>query len=62
MPEADYGMSNQWLTVCTVDPKKLGIDQNKIIHAMEKEYRMPPSLEAHASAALIFRGKIIFHC
>jgi|TARA_Y100000310_G_scaffold190033_1_gene190003 pyridoxal phosphate-dependent aminotransferase EpsN len=37
MPEADYGMSNQWLTVCTVDPKKLGIDRNKIIHAMEKE-------------------------
>jgi pyridoxal phosphate-dependent aminotransferase EpsN len=37
MPEAEYGISNRWLTVCTVDPEKLGVDRNKIINAMEEE-------------------------
>lgn len=37
MPEADYGMSNRWLTVCTINPEKLGIDRKKIINVMEEE-------------------------
>jgi pyridoxal phosphate-dependent aminotransferase EpsN len=37
MPEAEYGISNRWLTVCTIDPEKSGSDRNKIINAMEEE-------------------------
>lgn len=37
MPEADYGLSNCWLTVLTIDPDKCGISRNNIIKALAEE-------------------------
>lgn len=37
MPEADYGMSNRWLTICTINSEKLGLDRNTIVNKMEEE-------------------------
>ena len=37
MPEANYGISNRWLTCLTVDPKKLGKTRDDIINVLENE-------------------------
>ncbi|MDL1964758.1 MAG: DegT/DnrJ/EryC1/StrS family aminotransferase, partial [Deltaproteobacteria bacterium] len=37
MPEASYGLSNQWLTVLTVDPERCGVTSNEIIDALDKQ-------------------------
>ncbi len=37
MQEADYGLSNRWLTALTVDEKITGISRNQIIEVLEKE-------------------------
>lgn len=34
MPEADYGDSNRWLTVLTIDPRITGIDRTQLIHRL----------------------------
>jgi len=37
MPEADYGISNRWLSVMTVDPKECGTSRDDLIDALENE-------------------------
>jgi dTDP-4-amino-4,6-dideoxygalactose transaminase len=37
MPEADYGMSNRWLTTLTVDPKRFGATTLDIIAALSAD-------------------------
>ena len=37
MKKANYGDSNRWLTALTIDAKKVGIDRNDIIEALENE-------------------------
>jgi pyridoxal phosphate-dependent aminotransferase EpsN len=37
MPEAPYGRCTRWLTCLTVDSKKVGIDRDAIIAALERE-------------------------
>jgi dTDP-4-amino-4,6-dideoxygalactose transaminase len=37
MPEADYGLSNRWLTVILVEPGEFGTDNEQIRLALEKE-------------------------
>jgi pyridoxal phosphate-dependent aminotransferase EpsN len=37
MPEADYGISNRWLTCLTIDPKKAGFTSEHIRLALERE-------------------------
>ena len=37
MPEAEYGKSNRWLTVCVIDPEKTGVNRDAVITALESE-------------------------
>jgi len=37
MPEADYGISNRWLTVILIDPDLFGADREKVRLALEAE-------------------------
>lgn len=37
MPQADFGISNCWLSVMTVEPQKCGTDNKKIAEALAKE-------------------------
>lgn len=37
MPEADYGISNRWLTVLTLDPTNVSIKSTEICKAAERE-------------------------
>ena len=36
MPEANYGKSNRWLTVITINPAKTGIDRTRLIKILEE--------------------------
>jgi len=36
MPEAEYGISNRWLTVMTIDPDKTNIDRTQFIKILEE--------------------------
>jgi dTDP-4-amino-4,6-dideoxygalactose transaminase len=37
MPEADYGRSTRWLTVCLITPEEFGVDREAIRLALETE-------------------------
>jgi dTDP-4-amino-4,6-dideoxygalactose transaminase len=64
MPEADYGVSNRWLTVIRIDPRKFGADRNHVIEKLEVEniesrpVMKPMHLQPVFSNRRIVRGSI----
>jgi len=64
MPEAAYGRSNRWLSVCTIDPETFGTDREDIRQLLEAEniesrpVWKPMHLQPVYKDALVFGGSV----
>ena len=62
MQEAIYGVSNRWLTVFTVNPKKKSISRDEIISILEKENIEARPIWKPMHLQPLYKNKKLYYC